>query len=580
MAPVILPTGKKKQMAEDLFLEIFCEVYGPEKTEFLYMDYPITDLYGNIWHTDFALQNGKRKIAIEIHSGYPSNVNHEISSYQNSINKYNSLTHQGWDVYRWFYQHLKEEPSRVKSELRSYIGRHPQLMTMERGLPKQRGRSLALGNSPETALSRLKQMRRNSESIAILYDAQGDHKYKTVAVDIGMCEKSALVIAHTLEQAREFQKYFRKYWPEVENELHGENEIPKKSKILFATFAGILSDLNRFHTNDFEYLVLDEYSLNEYLSEDHILSYFHPSFTLGLTSAKGSSHIHNMLEQYREKSHRLSLSKAEEIGEIPSVKCLRVKTKSDLTFVRINGMKYNAEDLEKAMLQSSRNKAILETWLSHAKNKKSIVFCSSITHAQELAIIFQEKSIPCASVSSSTTKDTRERILSEYEQDEIDVLFAVDMLNSSWNSPKTEVLMMACPRMSSRAYLQQLCRGIRKNAEKSHILVIDFVDMTAPYKKPWSVHRIFNVAEYRAKDDVLNPDVDREPEEIIDLYCWQEEARKMISQIELEKLSGIRLQSIQKMIQSGRLKPDLYVPYGNGKHFAYFYEKTVRKMIK
>ena len=52
--------------AEDLFVELFCEAFGPEKANHLYVQYPFVDIYGNHRFIDFALENQEMKIAIEI----------------------------------------------------------------------------------------------------------------------------------------------------------------------------------------------------------------------------------------------------------------------------------------------------------------------------------------------------------------------------------------------------------------------------------------------------------------------------------------------------------------------------------
>lgn len=52
--------------AEDLFVELFCETFGPDKAKNLYVQYPFVDIYGYHRYIDFALENQDMKIAIEI----------------------------------------------------------------------------------------------------------------------------------------------------------------------------------------------------------------------------------------------------------------------------------------------------------------------------------------------------------------------------------------------------------------------------------------------------------------------------------------------------------------------------------
>ena len=52
--------------AEELFVQLFCEAFGPEKTENLQVQYPCVDIYGRHRYIDFALESPASKIAIEI----------------------------------------------------------------------------------------------------------------------------------------------------------------------------------------------------------------------------------------------------------------------------------------------------------------------------------------------------------------------------------------------------------------------------------------------------------------------------------------------------------------------------------
>jgi hypothetical protein len=39
--------GNLGSFAEDLFVELFCDTFGPDQAEYLFLQYPVTDIYGN-----------------------------------------------------------------------------------------------------------------------------------------------------------------------------------------------------------------------------------------------------------------------------------------------------------------------------------------------------------------------------------------------------------------------------------------------------------------------------------------------------------------------------------------------------
>ena len=67
--------------AEELFVQLFCGAFGPEKTENLQAQYPCVDIYGRHRYIDFALESPESKLAI----GTPS-TNQQIHTDRPPLN--------------------------------------------------------------------------------------------------------------------------------------------------------------------------------------------------------------------------------------------------------------------------------------------------------------------------------------------------------------------------------------------------------------------------------------------------------------------------------------------------------------
>lgn len=59
---------------EDLFLRIFADTFGAEKTGYLYSQHPFYDIYQNSRFADFVLENGQHRIAIEVDDDAPHDL--------------------------------------------------------------------------------------------------------------------------------------------------------------------------------------------------------------------------------------------------------------------------------------------------------------------------------------------------------------------------------------------------------------------------------------------------------------------------------------------------------------------------
>ena len=45
--------------SEEKFIQLFCEVFGPEKGQYVYLQYPFLDIYGGHRTIDFALNSSE-----------------------------------------------------------------------------------------------------------------------------------------------------------------------------------------------------------------------------------------------------------------------------------------------------------------------------------------------------------------------------------------------------------------------------------------------------------------------------------------------------------------------------------------
>lgn len=328
-----------------------------------------------------------------------------------------------------------------------------------------------------------------------------------------------------------------------------------------------------------------------------ILSYFKPDFTLGLTATPHRMDGEDLLKIFQNIGHKLDLKEAVEIGELTPIRCIRVDTNIDLSDVRINGIKYNYRDLESKLFIPDRNKVIVDTYIDIVKDKKTVIFCASVSHSETIANMLKEKKINAEAISGQTSEKKRKKILSEYEFGDINVLCACDLLNEGWDSPKTEVLFMARPTLSKTLYLQQLGRGMRISEGKDHVMVFDFIDNANLFNMPYSVHRVFDISEYRPgglvagtpnhrileknliykgekPDALLDYPVDINNYQVIDLFNWQKEVEDMVSESELVRSVSAQNETVKRYIKDGLIEPDLVVPMGN-RSFNYFEKDNI-----
>ncbi len=592
--------------AEDLFIDLFAETFGAEKAGYLYSQYPFYDIYQNARFADFVLENGPKRVAIEIDdeaSHNPRLVSQD--KFYDDLLKQNSMIYLGWDVYRWAVRQMQKEPQTVQDELRTFLGDDPRFREIEDYLPSQLGQSLngsklELREYQIEALKSLAEMRSRHETIALLYHATGTGKTVTAVMDAKRCSGRVLFVAHTMELVNQAYHTFKELWPEVTVGKFADNIKETKAHVVCGSIQSVALNLDSFLENDFSYLIIDEAHHASADTYQKVLAYFKPGFTLGLTATPERADDINILEIFKNTAHKLDIRTAVEIGALVPVRCIRVHTNIDLTRVRFNSVQYNIRELDQKIRVTERNQLIIDTWLDYVKDKRTVVFCTSVKHAEEIASLFEQAGVSAIAVSGSMKASQRKELLAKFDSGERKVLCACDLLNEGWDCPKTEVLFMARPTMSKVLYTQQLGRGMRTAEGKDHLMVFDFVDNASLYNMPYSLHRLFKLNEYHAGGLVVGKPGEREAEaglyrqgekpeaiidypvsvkdfELVDLFNWQEEAASMISQMEFVRRVDVQSETIERYVREGKLVPDLVVPMSEDRTLKYCKEESLQK---
>ncbi len=104
-----IPRSATSSGPEDLFVELFTQVFGVENVRLLTPEFAVEDIYGGSRFVDFASTTVDERVAFEI-DGLTWHVPdaERIAEYEDQLLRQNSLVHQGWRVFRWTDRQIAE----------------------------------------------------------------------------------------------------------------------------------------------------------------------------------------------------------------------------------------------------------------------------------------------------------------------------------------------------------------------------------------------------------------------------------------------------------------------------------------
>ncbi|MEX3071345.1 DEAD/DEAH box helicase family protein [Vibrio alginolyticus] len=293
--------------------------------------------------------------------------------------------------------------------------------------------------------------------------------------------KRVLFVAHREEILTQAFNTFAKLWPEKSaGYYHGKSKDTEK-QMLFASVQslGKQDNLKHFATDFFDYIVVDEFhhaSAKTYLN---ILNHFEPKFLLGLTAtpertdqANILSLCHDNLVFERNLVHGID-------GEILVPFHYHGIWDDSVNYQEIpwrNG-KFDPDELDAQFATTRRAKHIFKHWELNQQSR-TLAFCISKKHADYMAeqfnLAFADKGYKALSVHSDSSV-RRNEALTMLDNGEVQILFSVDLFNEGTDLPSIDTVLMLRPTESNIVFIQQLGRGLRRHANKSHLVVLDFI---------------------------------------------------------------------------------------------------------
>ena len=132
----------------------------------------------------------------------------------------------------------------------------------------------------------------------------------------------------------------------------------------------------------------------------------------------------------------------------------------DTSGIRTTAGDYNKSDVNDRVDKPKVLKDVVKHWEKFAKNKKTLTFCASIQHAEDMAKQFNEAGYPSLHISSKDGRKEIKKKIDDYYSGKYINLCSVNLFIMGFTIRDCECIIQARPTKSLMIYMQSLGRGM------------------------------------------------------------------------------------------------------------------------
>lgn len=145
----------------------------------------------------------------------------------------------------------------------------------------------------------------------------------------------------------------------------------------------------------------------------------------------------------------------------------------DMKGVKTTNGDWQADALGDLMGDSKIVGDVVEHWLKHASERRTLVFAANVAHSRLLCDRFKQSGVNAEHIDGYGDTSDRAEIVRKFRRGEIQVLVNCAVLIKGFDAPEVDCLVIARPTKSLMLHIQMLGRGLRIADGKDHLLVLD-----------------------------------------------------------------------------------------------------------
>ena len=563
---------------EKTFEDLFIDAYGYDSLDYLNKEYSISLNQGRNAFVDYVIETKSGTYAVEengVRYHHPQIIH--LAAYLRQLEKQNTLSLLGFKTYRFSFENLRFREQAIDS-IKTFFG--PKSGFRNAHLIKGT-RPFALYTHQETFLQEMNEARKNGVTTSLIVSPTGSGKSQIAIEDIqelqskGEINRVLVMVPSTrIREDWESRLAFYRDKLDITIDLYNRSFLRR----------------NDTAPDYYDYLLFDEAQHAQAANCSKTLQFFTPKYLVGLTATPERLDHKKLEDIFGHYKTSMTLKEAIDKDIIANIRCFRLLSNIDLSMVRYNGKDYNYADLERTLIVESRNELIVDTLKKYFFPrqdfyKQGIIFCVNVNHSKKLEKLMTAAGFKAKAVYGGNKHN--DEIFEKYANKEIQFLISCQLISEGWDSPQTEVVVMARPTLSKVLYTQQIGRGVRKYPGKECLYVIDVVDNYEGKLSPMNFNALFGLSRYSDFMGVKNNNHDylsilglSETEiamQEIDIFTFEDKYRDYLSPEQAARELFIGTATIMNWYRKDNSISSLQLPIGS-RMVPYFSKEDVESI--
>ena len=319
----------------------------------------------------------------------------------------------------------------------------------------------------------------NSGKTIMLSAAVGEH--------IGSCAAKAAVLAHRDELTAQNLAKFRRVNPGITTSVVDAAQKSWAGQVTFAMVPTLTRQANLDAMPALDLLVIDEAHHAVADSYQRVIDralHRNPMCRIyGVTATPNRGDRKGLRDVFSNVADQIRLGELVRSGHLvpPRTFIIDVGVQDELRTVRQSGDDFDMTAVDRIMNQAPVTEAVIKHWQEHASDRQTVVFCSTVPHAEGVASGYRQAGVSTATVTGEMPEQDRRRVLAAYAAGRIQVVVNVAVLTEGWDHPPTACVVLLRPSSFKSTMIQMVGRGLRTVDPAEHpgivkrdCIVLDF----------------------------------------------------------------------------------------------------------